>query len=186
MNLSRLQRGCVEPHEVQAVLGESRDMCDQALQEIRTLSYVLHPPMLDAKGLVGALRWYVEGFIKRSGIEIQMHLVQDIGRLPSDVETALFRIVQESLTNIRRHSSSTSAEMKLEKIGGHVILQIRDHGRGLPTTASGETAGAESVGVGISGMRQRLRQFGGVLEVESSDRGTVVTAKAPITNGVGN
>jgi PAS domain S-box-containing protein len=186
MNLSRLQRGRVDPSEAQVVLAESRELCDQALQEIRTLSYLLHPPMLDQAGLAGALRWYVSGFIKRSGIDIKILTGPEIGRLPSDVETALFRIVQESLTNIRRHSGSSSAEIKLEKEESQVVLQIRDHGRGMPKPVPAEASSAELLGVGIAGMRQRIHQFGGVLEIESSDQGMLVTAKVPITNGASN
>jgi len=183
LNLSRLQRGRIEASEAQVVLTESRELCDQALQEIRTLSYLLHPPMLDQAGLAGALRWYVAGFTKRSGIDIKMAGGPEIGRLPSDIEMALFRIVQESLTNIRRHSGSSFAEIRLEKDEDQVILQIRDQGRGMPKLVSTES---ESLGVGIAGMRQRIRQFGGVLEIESSDQGMVVTARVPITNGVRN
>jgi len=181
MNLSRLQRDRVEPSEAEAVLGESERLCNQALQEIRTLSYLLHPPMLDRVGLVSALKWYVEGFMKRSGINIEMLSIHEIGRLPSDIEMALFRIVQESLTNIRRHSGSVSAEIRLEKEDNQVILQIRDRGAGMAKIA--ETAeGVESLGIGIAGMRQRVRQFGGILEIESTDLGTVVTARVPIPN----
>jgi PAS domain S-box-containing protein len=182
MNLSRLQRRHLEPREAQALLAESSELCEQALQEIRTLSYVLHPPVLDEAGLVGALRWYIQGSIKRSGINIELFATHEIGRLPSHVETALFRIVQESLTNIRRHSGSSSAQITLEKEKDQVVLQIRDHGRGMRTIGLTEPDGSESTGVGIAGMRQRLRQLGGSLKIESSDRGLLVIAKAPIPN----
>lgn len=182
MNLSRLQRRQVEQREAQALLAESSELCDQSLQEMRTLSYVLHPPMLDETGLVGALRWYVRGFVKRSGIRIEMMSIHEIGRLPAEVETALFRIVQESLTNIRRHAGSGWAEIRLEKKEDEVVLQISDHGRGVPRIGILEPDDVEFPGVGIAGMRQRLRQFGGSLEIESSDRGLLVIAKAPIPN----
>jgi len=184
MNLSRLQGGRVDPLETRDVLGECRKLCDQSLQEIRTLSYLLHPPMLDEAGLVGAIRWYVNGYIKRSGIRIEVDVVHEIGRLPSEVETALFRIVQECLTNVRRHSGSSSADIRLRREEDEVVLQIRDHGRGMPKIDLTESDGPVSPGVGIAGMRQRLRQLGGVLEIESSNRGMLVTAKVPITNGV--
>jgi signal transduction histidine kinase len=183
MNLSRLQGGRVDPLEEGDVLGECRKLCDQSLQEIRTLSYLLHPPMLDEAGLVGAIRWYVNGYVKRSGIHIEVLAVNEIGRLASEVETALFRIVQECLTNVRRHSGSSSADIRLQKEEDEVILQIRDHGRGMPKIDLTESDGSVSPGVGIPGMRQRLRQLGGILEIESSDRGIVVTATVPITNG---
>jgi PAS domain S-box-containing protein len=185
MNLSRLQRGRMEPSEVREILAESRKLGHQSLQEIRTLSYLLHPPMLDQAGLVGALKWYVSGFIKRSGINVEVLTIHEIGRLPSEIEMALFRVVQESLTNIRRHSGSNSANIKLEKYEDQIILQVRDQGRGAPPNISlTEPDGAESLGVGLPGMRQRLRQLGGSLIIESSDCGVVVTAMVPITKGI--
>jgi PAS domain S-box-containing protein len=185
MNLSRLQRGRVEPSEAQEIIAESRKLGYQSLQEIRTLSYLLHPPMLDQAGLVDALKWYVGGFIKRSGINVEVLTIHEIGRLPSEIEMALFRVVQESLTNIRRHSGSSSANIRLEKNEDQVILQIRDQGRGAPSNIPlTEPDGAESLGVGLPGMRQRLHQLGGSLLIESSNRGVVVTAVVPITNGV--
>lgn len=185
MNLSRLQRGRVEPAEVQEILAESRKLGHQSLQEIRTLSYLLHPPMLDQAGLVDALKWYVGGFIKRSGINVEMLTIHEIGRLPAEIEMAFFRIVQESLTNIRRHSGSSSANIRLEKTRDQVILQVSDQGRGMAAKInSAEKDEGESLGVGLPGMRQRLHQLGGSLIIESSDRGVVVTAIVPITNGV--
>jgi PAS domain S-box-containing protein len=185
MNLSRLQRGRMGPSEAREILAESRKLGHQSLQEIRTLSYLLHPPMLDQAGLVDALKWYIGGFIKRSGINVEILTIDEIGRLPAEIEIALFRIVQESLTNIRRHSGSNSANIRLEKDEDQVILQIRDHGRGAPSNIPlTEPDGAESLGVGLPGMRQRLHQVGGSLLIESSDRGVVVTAIVPITKGV--
>jgi PAS domain S-box-containing protein len=185
MNLSRLQRGRMEPGEVREILAESRKLGHQSLQEIRTLSYLLHPPMLDQAGLVDALKWYVGGFIKRSGINVEVLIIHEIGRLPAEVEMAFFRIVQESLTNIRRHSGSKSANIRLEKNKDQAILQVSDQGRGMASKIhSAETDGGESIGVGLPGMRQRLHQLGGSLIIESSDHGVVVTAIVPITNGV--
>jgi PAS domain S-box-containing protein len=180
LNLSHLQQSRVELVQAQALIAESRELCDQSLREIRTLSYVLHPPMLDEAGLAGALKWYVRGFIKRSGIGVEMASIHEIGRLPSDIETALFRVVQESLTNIWRHSGSGSAEIRLEKKQDYIVLQVRDYGRGIPKVGFKEPDNTESPGVGIAGMRQRLRQFGGTLEIESNDRGSLVIAKTPI------
>src|SRR5262245_4790473 len=181
MNLSRLQRGRVEPTEAREILAESRKLGHQSLQQIRTLSYLLHPPMLDQAGLVDALKWYVGGFIKRSGIKVEVLTIHEIGRLPAEIEMAFFRIVQESLTNIRRHSGSNTANIRLEKNEDHVILQISDQGRGIKTRSAERD---EGVGVGLPGMRQRLHQLGGSLIIESSNRGVVVTAIVPITNGV--
>jgi len=189
MNLSRLQRGFLPLPEVQHLVTESKQLCDQALQEIRTLSYLLHPPILDQAGLVSALRWYVEGFVKRSDINIDINCIQEVGRLSRDIETALFRVVQESLTNVSRHSGSSSGEITLRREGDEIILQITDHGLGMSKAVKRENGGAESLGVGISGMRERLRQFGGLLQIELTDFGTTVTAKVPAlyeTSGAGN
>jgi two-component system NarL family sensor kinase len=187
MNLSRLQRGRVEPVEFQELLAESRKLGHQSLQEIRTLSYLLHPPMLEQAGLVDALKWYVGGFIKRSGINVEIHTIREIGRLPAEIEMAFFRIVQESLTNIRRHSGSNSANIRLEKTRDQIILQVSDQGHGMDSKINSAVPHAgESLGVGLPGMRQRLQQLGGSLIIESSDRGVVVTAIVPITKGDGH
>jgi PAS domain S-box-containing protein len=187
ISLSRLQQPRMHQSEdALLVLAECGKLCEQALQEIRTLSYVPHPPMLDLTGLPGALRWYVAGFTKRSGINVEMLSKDEIGRLPTDIETALFRVVQECLSNIRRHSGSNQATIRLERLGDRVVLQIRDYGRGMPDSIAVETDGNESLGVGIPGMRQRLHQLGGVLDIESTERGMVVTATVPISAEVLN
>lgn len=184
VNLARLQQGPLQSSEAAELVAECRGLCEQSLQEIRTLSYLLHPPMLDQAGLVSALQWYIEGFIKRSGIYVGLVVKQEVGRLPSEVETALFRIVQESLTNIHRHSGSGMASIRLETIGDQVLLRIKDQGQGMPAGAPlTEMEGSRSLGVGIAGMRQRLRQLGGRLEIKSSEQGTVVTAVVPLTGG---
>jgi two-component system, NarL family, sensor kinase len=163
------------------MLNESVSLCDQVIKELRTLSYVLHPPFLDEAGLVPALRWLVRGFMERSGVQVQL-VTEDIGRLPASVETALFRVVQESLTNIHRHSGSSSAVISVAKENDTVVLQVRDEGHGflLPTTPD-NSHGAISPGVGILSMRQRLKQLGGRLEIESSAQGTNVSARVSIS-----
>jgi signal transduction histidine kinase len=182
LNLSRLQRGHLKPAEAERLLADSRQLCEQALQEIRTLSYLLHPPTLDQIGIFGALRWFIEGFVRRSGIGVDISSIHEVGRLPGDIETALFRVVQESLTNISRHSGSTTAAVSLERDANDVVLRVTDHGHGMSKLALSEENGHGSLGVGIPGMRHRLRQFGGVLQLESNDRGTVVTARVPAAN----
>lgn len=161
-------------------LSESQGLGEQALQEIRTLSYLLHPPLLDHAGLVSALQWYVEGFTKRSGIHVDIITPGEIGRLPSEVETALFRIVQESLTNIHRHSGSSTASIRLERRDGQVILQIKDQGAGIRFEETETPEDFRSVGVGVGGMRQRLRHMGGRLEITSNSQGTTITAVVPL------
>jgi signal transduction histidine kinase len=160
---------------------ESMSLCDQVIQELRTVSYLLHPPLLDEAGLVAAVQWYVRGFIQRSGIQIKMEVSGPIGRLSSELEIALFRVIQEALTNIHRHSGSQSALIMISKDPGYVVVCIRDEGRGIPELRSNGNGAIESPGVGILGMRERLRQLGGHLEIESSAQGTTVTASAPIS-----
>ena len=144
------------------------------------MSYLLHPPELDLLGLVGALRWYVVGFEKRTGINARLEIKQDIGRLPSELETDLFRVIQEGLTNIVRHSGSKTAVIRLEKKEAELILQVEDSGCGLPSRMSVEGQDGSEFGVGIPGMRERLRQHGGSLEVSSPGRGTILTGVVPL------
>jgi two-component system, NarL family, sensor kinase len=163
-----------------ALLDESRALVERSLQEIRTLSYLLHPPLLDELGLASALRWFVRGFQSRSGIAVSLTVSPDLGRLPEPVESALFRVVQESLTNIHRHSGSATAEINLANLGDEVSLRITDQGRGLPVERSGKTSDPALLGVGISGMRARLQQLGGELSIHSTSKGATVMARLSI------
>ena len=157
------------------LVDEARKLIEQSLQEIRTLSYLLHPPLLDELGLPSALRWFVRGFENRSGITVALSVYEDMVRLPPPVESALFRVVQEALTNIHRHSESATAEIRLTRSAHEVVLEIADHGRGISTDAGSELDIA-SLGLGISGMRVRLHQLGGELEIRSTGEGTTVRA----------
>jgi signal transduction histidine kinase len=135
--------------EAKRLIDECETLGNESLQEIRTLSYLLHPPLLDEAGLVSALQWYVQGFSKRSGIYVDV-FAPAMDRLPSDMELALFRIVQESLTNVRRHSGSGTASIRLEKTSSEVVLEIQDKGRGMPATKiSAEPNDLVEMGVGI-------------------------------------
>ena len=184
INLAKLNElRLPESDESRACITESQSLIDQSLQEIRTLSYVLHPPLLDHAGLVSALQWYVDGFSKRSGIYVEL-VAQAIDRLPSEMEMALFRVVQEALTNVRRHSGSEIVNIRLERKAAVVLPEISDHGRGLQTKEDEDSNGLGAIGVGIPGMRQRLRQLGGALEITSNGRGTTISAVVPLTNGV--
>jgi PAS domain S-box-containing protein len=179
--VSQLETG--NKPEIRQLIDECQSLGDQSLQEIRTLSYLLHPPLLDQAGLVSALQWYVEGFSKRSGIYVDV-TAQQIGRLPSEVETALFRIVQEGLTNVRRHSGSGTASIRLERRSNEIVLEIKDRGQGLSGQNESNLNGdLHELGVGIPGMRQRLRQLGGRLEITSNGNGTAVAAIVPLKNG---
>ena len=166
--------------DVKDALAESRDVVGKIGEEIRTLSYLLHPPLLDECGLASAVLWYAEGFKKRSGIHLNVSIDEELVRLTTDAETALFRVLQESLTNVHRYSGSPSAEIRIFQSPSKVHLEIVDHGKGVKAgTERSSFAGAPTLGVGIPGMRERIRQLGGQLEVEFSNEGTRVYATLP-------
>jgi two-component system, NarL family, sensor kinase len=167
--------------ERQEALDEGREIVRMIGEEIRTLSYLLHPPLLDESGLGSAIRWYAEGFQKRSGIRLNVNISPDLGRLSNDVEMALFRVVQESLTNVHRYSGSPDAEIYVHDAPDAVKLEVIDHGKGIQTGAArSKVEGIGSLGVGIPGMRERIRQFGGQLEVDFGRDGTRVCASIPL------
>jgi PAS domain S-box-containing protein len=183
LNLALLKQRGGEPEDPRAAkaLAESMELADQASREIRTFSYLLHPPMLDEAGLPHALRWYADGFARRTGIAVDIDISPDLDRLPADAETALFRITQECLTNIHRHSGSTTARIQLGLGSGNVMLRISDEGKGLreDTIRDRETDPA-ALGVGIRGMRERVRQLGGRLEIKRGQPGTIVEVTLPL------
>ena len=186
VNLAKLNQSSGGTTETRELIEECESLGNKTLQEIRTLSYLLHPPLLDEAGLVSALQWYVQGFTKRSGIYVDV-FAEPIDRLPADFELALFRIVQEALTNVRHHSGSETASIRLESRSGEIFLEIRDKGRGLapskPASGANEAEDLIEMGVGIPGMQQRLRQLGGRLEIDSNSEGTTITAVVPTANG---
>jgi two-component system NarL family sensor kinase len=166
--------------ERQEALNEGRDIVRMIGEEIRTLSYLLHPPLLDESGLGSAIRWYAEGFQKRSGIQLTVNISPDLGRLSTEVEMALFRVVQESLTNVHRYSGSPDAEISVVGEPDAIKLEVIDHGKGIEAgTARVKVEGIAALGVGIPGMRERLRQLGGQLEVDFGRDGTRVSASVP-------
>jgi PAS domain S-box-containing protein len=167
---------------VDDLLKEIVSLGDQVLREVRTLSYVLHPPMLDESGLAAAVRWYVNGFTERSGIAIELDALEDVGRLPPSIETAYFRIVQEALANVQRHSGSPDARITLSRSEHDVRMTISDHGTGIAD--GNEEIGETPFGVGIPGMRERVELLNGTLEIDSGTGGTVVTVLAPIKEAV--
>ncbi|MGJ5815257.1 PAS domain S-box protein [Paludibaculum fermentans] len=180
MNLIRLQKPGGEPLKKQALLAESIELAASSSREIRTVTYLLHPPLLDEIGLVSALQAYAEGFNQRTGIEIQLILPPDFGRLESELESALFRIVQEGLANVHRHSGSPLAIIQLERNLKEVCLVLQDRGCGLPSNLTAPDSGYVGLGVGILGMRERADQLGGRLEITSAGNGTRVTVKFPL------
>lgn len=157
-------------------VSDNAQLVEQVSREIRTISHLLHPPLLDIAGLVSALRWYVDGFSERSHIKVDMEIPNDFGRLPDELEIAIFRIVQECLTNIHRHSGSTTATIRLHQEGSRLTVQVQDHGKGIPAEKQHELIEAGRGGVGFAGMRERLRRLGGVLEIKSDESGTMVSA----------
>ena len=182
MSLDRVARLLdTKKPERQEALDEGREIVRTIGEEIRTLSYLLHPPLLDESGLGSAIRWYAEGFQKRSGIQLTVNIPHNLGRLTNDVEMALFRVVQESLTNVHRYSGSPNAEIHVHDTSDAIKLEVVDHGKGIKTgTERTKIEGIASLGVGIPGMRERLRQFGGQLEVDFGREGTRVSASVPL------
>jgi PAS domain S-box-containing protein len=161
-------------------LAECIDMADECIREVRTISYLLYPPMLEEMGLQMAIEWHVDGFTRRSGIQVECEVQQEIGRLPRDIEVAVFRVFQESLTNIHRHSGSPTAQVRLWLEDGNIVLEVKDEGKGAPAGAlefTGDALG--TLGVGLRGMNERARQLGGRLELLSSEKGMTVRAIIP-------
>jgi two-component system NarL family sensor kinase len=158
------------------------NLTEACIKEVRTIAYLLYPPMLEEMGLQSAIAWYVDGFSKRSGIQTTFDISAGFGRLPRHVETAIFRVLQESLTNVHRHSGSAVAHVRLFNEAGKVILEVIDEGKGLPAQYSMESSrtAINALGVGLRGMEERMRQLGGELELVSSSRGTTVVATVPV------
>lgn len=181
INLSlMLSRPGLDPRD-RATLEESIVLADACVREIRTMSYLLHPPLLDELGLVSALRAYSEGYAERTGLKVELDLPARTPRLPQAIEIALFRIVQEGLTNIHRHSGSRTAMLRLKHLPDRVELEVADRGRGLPPgTLESEVTSASRIGVGIAGMRERARQLGGRLTIGSSETGTTLHVVLPV------
>jgi two-component system NarL family sensor kinase len=167
-------------------LKESMNLVDELFQEVRTISHLLHPPLLDEVGLSSALRAYAEGFAERSKITVDVEIPPDFGRLSQDSETTIFRIVQEALTNIHRHSASRVAAIRLFYLGDDVRVEVQDDGIGISAEKRAEMERSGAAGVGIRGMRERLRQLGGTLEVSQvrDGAGTLVIARLPVRRTV--
>jgi len=180
MNLSAVRLDVDRLTKTAHALEDSESLVQEMSAEVRTISHLLHPPLLDEAGLLSALRWYVEGFAARSNIQVDLDLPDSYKRLPRESETAIFRVVQECLTNIHRHSGSSVATIRLRQRDHLVMVEIEDKGKGIPPEKREQLAAAGPAGVGIRGMRERLRQLGGRLEINSNESGTVVTVRLPI------
>lgn len=182
MNLSRLRSE--NPHlssDSADLLSDCGVMVDQLTREIRTISHLLHPPLLDAAGLASAIRWYVDGFSHRSNIKVAVQIDSELGRLPEEVEISLFRVVQECLTNVYRHSGSNFCSISVQREGQSLFMQIRDTGQGMRNGVDGQVP----AGVGLRGMQERLRHLGGTLQIQAGENGTTVTAEVPLVNTAG-
>jgi len=179
MNLASIQREAkqLSPQALKTC-SESLDLVKELSRELRTISHLLHPPLLDEAGLPSAVRWYVEGFAERSKIRVNLDLDANLGRLSSECETAIFRIVQESLTNIHRHSGSPTASINISRTRREVRLGVHDQGKGI--------SGSMKRGVGIQGMHERVRQLGGRLQINSGKGGTSVVAILPTESASGD
>ena len=156
-------------------------LLDDSIAETRTISHLLHPPLLDEAGLNSASRWFVEGFGKRSGIDVKLEIADGASRLPEATELVLFRVLQESLTNVHRHSGAKRADVSLQTAGNQVILRVRDYGDGMPPAVlQSLREDGSGGGVGLAGMTERIREIGGRLEIHSSAIGTEIVARVPV------
>jgi signal transduction histidine kinase len=158
-------------------------LLDRAIRETRTISHLLHPPGLDEAGFSSAAKWYAEEFAKRSGLELKIDIPEPPKRMPPELELALFRVLQEALTNIHRHSKSKSAEVSLDMTPEQAALLIADHGVGVPQDVLERFNFSGTSGVGLAGMRERIRELGGRFEVESTGGGTRVRVTVPLVQG---
>jgi two-component system sensor histidine kinase UhpB len=180
INLSRLQEPGLEPDRRRQALSEASELAAACFAEIRTVTCLLHPPLLDEVGLASALQSYAQGFNQRTGIQVEIKIPPDFGRLNNELEATLFRIVQEGLANVHKHSGSQLAVVRLERDPHEVRLVLQDRGRGLPKAPGNQAEGFVRFGIGIVGMRERAEQFGGRLELTSNDTGARVTVTMPL------
>jgi signal transduction histidine kinase len=180
LNMSTVRAEIERLTKAASVLSDSENLIQEMSKEVRTISHLLHPPLLDEAGLASAIRWYIDGFAQRSHIKVELDWPDDFGRLPRDVETAMFRVVQESLTNIHRHSGSLAAQIRCRRIHDGVLVEVQDQGTGIPAEKISLLASVGTPGVGIRGMRERVRQLGGDLEITSDSKGTTVAARLPV------
>ena len=176
MNLDRISMIATLDPEPAVLVSESIALVQRMSTEVRTICYLLHPPLLDELGLVGALKGLADGFAQRSGIKVNLQIDEKFAPLPSEVEISIYRIIQESLTNIHRHSGSSTANIGVLQCSGHVQIEIEDAGRGMPLKKDSR------LGVGLRGMWERATQLRGTLEINSNGKGTTVVARLPVSS----
>jgi signal transduction histidine kinase len=180
MNLAAMAPRAKRDPSLAQALEDTQNLVQQLNREIRTTSYLLHPPLLDESGLPQAIQWYVQGLMERSGLEITLDIPDDFGRLSADLELAMFRILQECLTNIHRHSGSKTATIRLSRSFESVALEIQDNGNGIPLEKL-DGIHAQRSGVGFAGMRERVRHLKGIMDIHSSGTGTTVSVTLPVS-----
>jgi signal transduction histidine kinase len=159
---------------------QAQKIVEQLTQEIRTTSYLLHPPLLDEAGVTAALKWYVEGITQRSGLSISLNLPDNLDRFSRDAELVVFRVVQECLTNIHRHSGSKTAAIDIAFSGGAVSIKVQDSGKGMTADKLAKIQ-SNAAGVGVRGMRDRVHQLGGQINIQSNASGTTVSVILPVS-----
>jgi len=186
MNLDSLEADLIGNVQASEQVERCIQLVEDSIKQIRTISYLLYPPMLEEVGLQSAIPWYLDGFSKRSNIKTTFEADPEFTRVGREIELALFRVLQESLTNVHRHSESPTADIRLTRKEARVVLEIADKGRGIPPEllAQSNRSWIGSMGVGLRGMIERIRQLGGELEISSSESGTVVTAGVPVVEPV--
>jgi PAS domain S-box-containing protein len=183
LNLAKMRRSdAISQSVMREVVDESLALTEQSIKEIRTLSYLLHPPMIDEVGLAASLQWLVRGFEHRTGISVTLQAGEDLGKLSEPLETAIYRIVQEGLTNIQRHSGTSAAAVRLARQNDTVELAVEDQGRGIPLALRGQPIERVATGVGMTGMYERVKELGGVMRLHSDDGGTRIAIAIPIRN----
>jgi anti-sigma regulatory factor (Ser/Thr protein kinase) len=181
ISVSFLEENHKQDPSTMALVSEVAALADQAIGEIRTMSYLLHPPLLDEAGFACAAEWYVEGFAKRSGVHVTLDITTVPERLPKEIEIAFFRVLQESLTNVHRHSGASEVSVCFQRQSENIVLEIRDCGRGMPAERLARLRAARAeTGVGLAGMRERLHELNGKLEIESNGHGTTMRAIVPL------
>jgi signal transduction histidine kinase len=181
MTTALIERTAAGP-EMHRLLDDLNALTDEAVQEIRTTSYLLHPPLLDEAGIASAVQWFVEGFSKRSGIQVHCEIAENLHRPPRNHELVLFRVLQESLTNVHRHSGASATTVRLNVSADNFILEIADNGTGIPEDCIKRFHEAgHGTGVGLVGMRERVHELGGRLDIQSNPAGTTVSVALPAT-----
>ncbi len=181
MSIAMIRHSKTLNEEALLLVDDLDALTDAALQEVRTASYLLHPPLLDEVGIASAIRWFVQGFAERSGIQVQCEIGDLIDRPTRHCEIVLFRVLQESLTNVHRHSGASAVSVRLRGHQAHVMLEICDDGHGMsPERLLRLHENQGPAGVGITGMRERVRELGGTFEISSDEKGTTVNIALPV------